>query len=74
MQGRLLFPSFFPMLATFAAAEESVERTQRGRRALEIVMLLLTSLFLAYLCGEMALQVVLRFLPAIKPYLRALAA
>lgn len=74
MQGRLLFPSFFGLLAVVAAGIEQVERTRWATRLLRVSMSALCVLFISYLSGEIALTSVLRFLPESKEYLHSIAA
>jgi len=60
MQGRLLFPSLFGMLAAFGVGAEIVERRRRPARALKLCMISLTGLFLVYLSGEIGFQLLFR--------------
>lgn len=72
MQGRLLFPSCFGMLAVMSVGIERLEHSARCRRMLNVSIAALCVLFVMYLLGEMGLQVILRFLPGVKAYLRTM--
>ncbi len=74
MQGRLLFPSFFGILAVFAVGTEQMGRNQWGSRLLKFSVAALCVLFVTYLLGEIAVTVVQRFMPGVKEYLKAIAA
>ena len=72
MQGRLLFPSFFGIVAAFAVGVERVERIKWGERLLRFCITALCVLFVTYLVSEIGATVVLRYLPAAKDYLRGI--
>jgi hypothetical protein len=74
MQGRLLFPSMFGILVVFSTGVELTERTKWGDWLLKISMAALCILFLAYLFGEIGIQVIFRFMPGVKEYLKTVAA
>lgn len=55
MQGRLLFPSLFGILAVCAVGIEQAERTKLGGSALKVCMPVLSALFVSYLIGEIGI-------------------
>jgi small neutral amino acid transporter SnatA (MarC family) len=72
MQGRLLFPSAFGMLAAFATGDEVLEKKPRLALALEICIVAVVALSLLYLGGENLFQFVSHVFPGFKEYVKTL--
>jgi 4-amino-4-deoxy-L-arabinose transferase-like glycosyltransferase len=70
MQGRLLFPSFFALLVIFSIGLQKSETTRAGASIMRICMSSLSTLFLIYLFGEIAFQVISHRLPGLKEHLK----
>jgi 4-amino-4-deoxy-L-arabinose transferase-like glycosyltransferase len=70
MQGRLLFPSFFALLAIFSIGLQQAETNRAGASIMRICMSSLSTLFLIYLFGEIGFQVISHRLPGLKEHLK----